>query len=424
MARDLSEEEFRLRLDALRSRMERYAQLLVSRGINVQPGQELVVTAPVEAYGFVRMVASAGYEAGAGHVTTIWTDDALSRLNYENVSPQWFDTVPNWMRAQRDDLAAEGAGFLWLDGDDPDGLMGIDHSKVAAWSRAVNTQCTRWRHGLDFGENAWCIGGVPTQKWAQKVFGDLSGREALLALWEAILDVARVTDDPKSAWETHNAMLEKNKKAMNRHRFSGLRYKASNGTDLTVRLNTQGLWDGGSAATQDGVRFFPNIPTEEVFTTPDRLGTQGIVHSALPLVHNGSVVRDFWLRFEDGQVKDYGAAEGAEILESILSTDKGARYLGECALISKNTPIRESGLLFYNTLYDENASCHLALGMGFPECYEGGFDMTADELSAAGVNQSAQHVDFMIGTDDLDIWGITAQGEEIPVFVHGQWAWE
>lgn len=424
MSKPMDFDELGAVMTGLRPRQRKYAELLLRQGVNVQPGQEVAVAAPVSVAPFVRMVVKAAYQAGAGHVTVMWKDDELSRLEYENVDLSWFEKVPEWRRTQLNGLAEQGACFLWLDGDDPDGLDGIDPVKIATGSRAVNTQCKVWRTGLDFGRNAWSIGGVPTAPWAQKVFPDKDPGDALLALWDAVLEVSRVTNDPQSEWETHNARLEKNKRRLNAARFSALHYKASNGTDLTVGLSPAHVWEGGAATTVGGVRFFPNIPTEEVFTTPDCNRTQGIVHSALPLVHAGKVVRDFWFRFENGRVVDFDAAEGRDVIASILETDEGAARLGECALISKNTPIRESGLLFYSTLYDENASCHLALGMGFPECFEGGFDLSPDELLTHGVNQSAQHVDFMIGTDDLDITGIKPDGEEIPVFTHGQWAWE
>ncbi len=518
MAKPMDFDELGVVMTGLRPRQRKYAELLLREGVNVQPGQEVAVTAPAAALPFVRMVVEEAYKAGAGHVTVMWKDDELSRLEYENVETSWFEKVPEWRRVQLNGLAEKGACFLWLDGDDPDGLKGIDPVKIATGSRAVNTQCDIWRSGLDFGRNAWSIGGVPTQAWATKVFPDKEPGDALLALWDAVLEVARVTSDPQSEWETHNAMLEKSKRRLNAAHFSALRYQANNGTDLTVgltskhiweggaattvggvrffpnipteeifttpdRSKTEGIvhstvgltskhiWEGGAATTVGGVRFFPNIPTEEIFTTPDRSKTEGIVHSALPLVHAGKVVRDFWFRFEGGRVVEFDAAEGRDVLASIVEADDGAAYLGECALISKNTPIRESrfeggrvvefdaaegrdvlasiveaddgaaylgecaliskntpiresGLLFYSTLYDENASCHLALGMGFPECYEGGFDLSPDELLTHGVNQSSQHVDFMIGTDDLDITGIKPDGEEVPVFTHGQWAWE
>ena len=277
---------------------------------------------------------------------------------------------------------------------------------------------------MDFGKNVWCIAGVPAAEWAKVIFPELSEAEAIYRLWIAILDVAHASgEDPQSAWETHNATFEKTKRFMNSHQFEELRYESSNGTNLTIGMNPGHLWEGGAGKTQDGTLFFPNIPTEEVFTTPNYRKVNGTVHSALPLIHAGQIVKNFWFTFKDGEVVDYGAEQGKDVLTSIVS-QKGGKYLGECALISKNTPIRQSGILFYDTLYDENASCHLALGMGFPECLEGGLEMNPDELLAHGVNQSTTHVDFMIGADDLNIWGISADGKETPIFVNGQWAWE
>ena len=281
-----------------------------------------------------------------------------------------------------------------------------------------------YREGLDFGKNAWCIAGVPTRAWARAVFPASSDHEALYRLWDAILVAARANAcDPQGEWERHNATFEKNKRLLNGHAFDRLRYRSSNGTDLVLGLNPGHVWEGGAARTVDGTVFFPNIPTEEVFTSPDCNRASGIVRSVLPLVYAGRVVRDFWLRFEAGRVVEYDAAEGRDVLESILAIDDRACRLGECALIAKDTPIRQSGLLFYNTLYDENASCHLALGTGFPECLDGGLSMTKDELMAHGVNQSLTHVDFMIGASDLEVTGIAASGEEVPVFTDGRWSW-
>lgn len=421
----MSAPECALAMKQLSSGLERYASLLVRRGVAIQPGQELVLSAPVEAASFVRTVVAVAYKAGAAHVTTIWSDDELSRLEYDNCPIEWFEKLPSWKAEQMNSLARAGAAFLWLNGTDPDLLLKSDPAKPAARALATHRQCAEYRHGLDFGENAWSIGGVAVHAWARKVFPNLSDSEAMYRLWSAILYVTRADDDdPEGAWETHDAALAKNKRLLNEHHFDSLHYTSENGTDLIVGLPLRHRWEGGAAHTKSGISFFPNMPTEEVFTSPDRVRTQGVIHSVLPLVHNGSVVRDFWLRFEQGCVVEYGASQGEAVLRHILDTDDGAKYLGECALISKNTPIRQSGLLFYNTLYDENASCHLALGKGFPDCYEGGFDMTKEELVRAGINESAQHVDFMVGADDLSIVGRTADGTEVPVFVHGQWSWE
>ena len=370
-------------------------------------------------------MVEAGYRAGAGHVTVIWDDDAISRLTYENVDVDWFRHTPSWKVEQLNSLAEAGATFLFLEGSDPSALKGIDPAKPAAASKARNTECKSFRDGMDFGRNVWCIAGVPVAAWAREVFPGTSDAEAIYRLWNLILSVARADgDDPESAWETHNASFEKTKRFLNGHRFDALRYEASNGTNLIVGMNPGHVWDGGAARTQDGTTFFPNIPTEEVFTSPDRARAEGIVYSAMPLVHAGQIVRDFWLRFEAGRVVDFGAEQGAEVLRHIIETDDNSCRLGECALISKNTPIRQSETLFFDTLYDENASCHLALGMGFPECLEGGVNLGKEELLARGVNQSVAHVDFMIGTDDLNVWGVCEDGAEVPVFENGQWAWE
>lgn len=421
----MTEQECAIAMKKLEPRLRLYAELLIRNGVAIQPAQELVITAPVEAADFVRLCVKVGYEYGAGHVTVIWSDDICSRLEYDNCDTSYFEKLPDWKAERMNSLAREGACFLWLEGVDPDGMLGIDPAKPAAVARASRAQCAEYRRGLDFGENAWSIGGVPVVSWARKVFPDTADCEAIYKLWLAILETSRVDDeDPESAWETHNAALAKNKRLLNEGHFSALHYTSANGTDLTVGLPEGHLWEGGASKTKGGVSYFPNIPTEEVFTSPDRNRADGIVYSVLPLVHNGSVIRNFWLRFENGSVVDFGAEQGEDVLRSIIETDEGSHHLGECALISKNTPIRQSGLLFYNTLYDENASCHLALGMGFPDCYQGGYEMSQEELLAAGVNESAQHVDFMIGADDLNVTGIMASGEEAPIFVHGQWTWE
>ena len=373
----MTDEECRVATEALSDQLDLYADLLVKKGAAVRPGQELVVECPVERADFARRVVAAGYRAGAGHVTVIWDDDAISRLTYENVDVDWFRHTPSWKVEQLNSLAEAGATFLFLEGSDPSALKGIDPAKPAAASKARNTECKSFRAGMDFGRNVWC-----------------------------------------------NASFEKTKRFLNGHRFDALRYEASNGTNLSVGMNPGHVWDGGAARTQDGTTFFPNIPTEEVFTSPDRARAEGVVYSAMPLVHAGQIVRDFWLRFEGGRVVDFGAEQGAEVLRHIIETDDNSCRLGECALISKNTPIRQSETLFFDTLYDENASCHLALGMGFPECLEGGVNLGKEELLARGVNQSVAHVDFMIGTDDLNVWGVCEDGTEVPVFENGQWAWE
>ena len=421
----MTDEECRVATEALSEQLDLYANLLVKKGAAIKAGQELVLQAPVERADFARRVVDAAYRAGAGHVTVIWADDAISRLTYENVGIEQLSRTPSWKVEQLNSLAEAGAAFLFLEGSDPSALKGIDPAKPAAVAKARNTECRSFRDGMDFGRNVWCIAGVPVAAWAREVFPGTSDAEAVYRLWNLILEVSRADgEDPESAWETHNASFEKTKRFLNGHHFDALRYESSNGTNLVIGMNPGHVWDGGAGRTQDGTTFFPNIPTEEVFTSPDRNRAEGIVYSAMPLVHSGQIVRDFWLRFEGGRVVDFGAEQGREVLRHIIETDENSCRLGECALISKNTPIRQSETLFFDTLYDENASCHLALGMGFPECLEGGVNLGKDDLLARGVNQSATHVDFMIGADDLNIWGICEDGTEVPVFENGQWTWE
>lgn len=421
----MTHEEVAASIAGLSKSIRRYAQLAIHKGVAIQPGQELVITAPVERADFARMLTAEAYAAGAGHVTVMWSDSEITRMEYEHMDVEYHKTVPAWKREQLNSFAEQGAAFLFVEGSDPQALKGIDPLKPATRARSMSEQCRTYREGLDFGRNVWCIVGAPVGAWATTVFPQLPEDEAIYRLWVAILSAARADGkDPRSEWERHNASFERNKRLLNGYAFDRLHYRSSNGTDFELGLNKGHVWEGGAGRTVDGVVFFPNIPTEEVFTSPDCRRAQGVVHSAMPLVHAGNIVRDFWLKFEDGRVVEYDAKEGRDVLGSIIQTDENSCRLGECALIAKDTPIRQSGLLFYDTLYDENASCHLALGTGFPECLEGGLDMSKEELLAHGVNQSHTHVDFMIGTDDLQVTGITAAGEEIPVFENGAWAWD
>lgn len=418
-------DELNAALEALSPEFDRFAELLVVKGVALKEGQELVVSSPVETADFARRVVRAGYAAGARHVTVIWTDDELTRLDYENAPLDWFERTPSWKVEQMNSLAAQGACFLTLLGSDPGAFNGVDPAKPAAAMLARNTECDVWRHGIDFGDNAWCLGGVAVRSWAQRIFPELDGNEALLKLWESILAASRANgEDPIADWDEHDANFAKNRGILNDYRFDRLHYTSSNGTDLVVGLPKKHLWGGGSHRTNDGTVFIPNIPTEEVFSAPDRLRVDGIVHATMPLAHQGQIVDGFWFKLEGGKVVDFDAREGKEVIQKVLEMDEGSSYLGEIALISKDTPIREAGILYYNTLFDENASCHIALGKGYMDNIEGSESMTPEELVEAGLNNSHAHVDFMIGADDLCITGITEDGREIPVFVDGLWAWE
>ena len=407
----------------LNERLEKYAELLIVKGCAFKEGQELFVRAPIQVAGFVRTVAACAYRYGARHVTVSWSDEGISRLTYENAPLEVFEQTPAWQAELNNSMARNNAAVLTILSDDPQAMKGIDQSKIMARVVSAHRDCKEFYDALDRGRCVWCIAGAASPVWAQQVFPDLDSQVATERLWEAILDTSRVTEDPCKAWDEHRASFEERKAWLNAQGFARLHYTAASGTDLTVGLIDGSHWEGGGQMGADGVTyFFPNIPTEEIFTSPDRLGTDGVVHSALPLIYNGSPVEDFWVRFEKGRAVECDARVGRDVLQGIIDTDENSCYLGECALVPFDSPIRNTGVLFLETLYDENASCHLALGKGFPEVLEGGYDMSAEELLAAGLNESAAHVDFMIGTEDLCITGIKPDGSEVAVFVDGNWA--
>lgn len=405
--------------------LQKYARLLIRTGCALKPGQELLMVAPVEAAPFARMVVEEAWKAGAGAVTVEWNDDVVSRFDYLYAPQSAFEKVPEWKALQRNGAAKRGAAILSLDGKNPDGMAGVDPSRITALTRATYRDCKDFLDGMDLGRNVWCIAGVATPAWAKKVFPNVSEEQAVEKLWAAILSAARADGpDPAGAWADHSATFQKRVELLNAKQFDALHYTSANGTDFTVGLNKDHIWGGGGAKTIDGTCFFPNMPTEEIFTTPHRERAEGIVYAALPLNYNGGLIEDFWMKFEGGKVVDCGAAKGLELLKSILAVDEGATHLGEVALVPHASPIAESGILFYSTLYDENAACHLALGKGFPECVQGGLEMDEQALAEHHVNHSATHEDFMIGTADLSITGILPDGREIPVFREGNWAGE
>ncbi len=407
-----------------RALFEQYAELLIKKGANVQKGQGLAIDCPVECYEFGQLMVQKAYEHGSGHVELIYSDDVLRRLTFLNNDISFFENPAQWKTELYNHLGREGYAFIFLDGSNPMALKDIDPAKPAASQKANSERCKEFRKALDFNINQWNIAAVATKAWANKVFPNLTEDEALAKLWDLIFKIARADgSNPQDDWEEHKAAFDRRKRWLNEMQFSKLRYSNSKGTNLEVGLTDKHIWEGGGAFRQDKqVYFFPNMPTEEIFTSPDFRKVDGIVYSALPLALFGDVVDEFWFKFEAGKIVDYGAQKGKELLDKLLSIDEGARYLGECALVPKESPIKQSGVLFYSTLYDENASCHLATGKGFPECYEGGLEFTKEELADKGINDSLTHVDFMIGTDDLSITGISAEGKEYPIFVDGTWA--
>lgn len=406
----------------LEERIDKYAELLVVKGCALEQGQELYLNAPVQVVGFVRKLVKTAYEHGASYVTVNWHDGLVSRYTYDNAPLERFEHLPEWSAERTNSMARNGAAVLTILSEDPLVMRGADQAKLVARTVAIHADCKEYYDAIDFGKMRWCIAGAASEQWAARVFPDLPENVALEKLWNAVLDASRVDEDPLAAWDRHEASFAARKKWLNDQHFVALHYTASNGTDLVVGLLDKAHWEGGGQEGADGSYFFPNIPTEEIFTSPDRMHVDGIVYSAMPLIHNGAPVEDFWIRFEGGRAVDYGAREGADVLQGIIETDEHSCRLGECALVPFKSPIRDTGILFYETLFDENASCHLAFGKGFPECYENGYEMSCLELLNAGINDSATHVDFMIGTPDINIVGIYADGSSADVFVDGNWA--
>lgn len=408
---------------AFEEKLKRYAELAVRSGCNLQKGQDLYVTVPICAAEFARMAVKCAYEAGARQVTVQWTDEAITRMGYEYSPLEVYEQYPEWMAVLRNRAAEQGAAMLFIDASNPGAMAGIDPRKPAASSRASNAACKPYRDAVNQGKVAWCIIAAAAPDWAAKVFPELPADAALERLWDCIFQAVRVDQpDPIEAWEAHRRSFEARRGLLNKYQFDRLHYRNGHGTDITIGLPENHEWAGGGADLADGRYFFPNMPTEEIFCSPHRDRAEGVVHSALPLNYHGNLIDDFSITFRDGKAVDCSAAKGYEMLKELIATDENACRLGEAALIPACSPIAQMGVLFYNTLYDENASCHFALGRGFSECVQGGMGLSEEDLTKRGVNASAAHVDFMIGTSDLSITGITKDGEEIPVFVNGNWA--
>lgn len=403
------------------TKLQQYARLAIRAGLDVQKGQGVVIEAALEAAPFVRAAAKEAWEAGARDVTVLWTDEELTRLRYQSAEPSLFDTVADWKVALYNGLAARGDAFLSVRSGDPAALAGVDPARVAAAGKATHTACEPFYNGMHENKVPWCIVGAASPRWAKAVFPDLPEQEAMDRLWDAIFQTVRAdTPDPIAAWEQHRRSFEKRTAWLNAQKFTQLHYHNNIGTDITIGLPDGVQWGGGGGMLTDGRWWFPNMPTEEIFTAPHREKVNGTVHSAMPLNHQGSLIDDFSLTFKDGVVTDFAAAKGYDALKAILETDEGARHLGEVALVPVESPISRLGILFYNTLYDENASCHFAVGnAAVAELPEG---ITREQMTAWGLNESATHVDFMLGTPDLSITGTRPDGAEVPVFVNGNWA--
>lgn len=402
--------------------LSKYAKLAVRVGINVQKGQTLVVNAPIEAAQLVRKVAEEAYAVGAKNVHIEWNDDAITAIKYKQAPEEAFSEYPMWKARGLEEMSDGGAAFLSIISPNPDLLKDIDPKRVATATKTAASALQKYRSNSMSYKARWSIIAIGNEQWAAKVFPDLPLEEAQAKLWDFIFEATRINlDDPLEAWYAHNARLREKVDYLNAKQYHKLEYSAP-GTDLSIELPENHAWLGGSKDAQDGIVFNPNMPTEEVFTMPHKDGVNGVVRSTKPLNYGGTVINNFSLTFENGKVINMTAEQGVETLQHLLDTDEGSRRLGEVALVPFHSPISDSNLIFYNTLFDENASNHLALGQAYPTNLQGGTDMTKEQLTAAGVNTSLVHVDFMVGSAEMNIDGITKDGKREPIFRNGNWA--
>ena len=401
--------------------LRKYAQLIAQTGANVQKGQEVFIVAGLDQPEFVAMVVDACYKRGASRVVVDWDYQPLEKLHVRHQSLKTLSELTDWQEARWKHYVDKLPCRIYLDSDDPDGLRGVNQKKMAQARQRKYPLIKGYRDRME-NKYQWCIAAVPGAAWAKKLFPHLSKHQAIEALWQAILATSRVDDDPVAAWEAHNRSLSEHCARLNALGIDKLHYTASNGTDLTVGMIPRAQFKGGGDRTLSGVFFNPNIPTEECFISPMRGVAEGVVYASKPLSHDGQLIDKFWIRFHEGKAVEWHADVNEEGLEHIITMDEGSAYLGECALVPYDSPIQNSGLLFYNTLFDENAACHLALGTGFADTIRGFEDMSLEECRALGVNDSMIHVDFMIGTADMAIDAITRDGRTVPVFRNGNWA--
>ncbi|HZG16704.1 MAG TPA: aminopeptidase [Candidatus Bathyarchaeia archaeon] len=408
-------------MNLFEQQLHKYAELLIKVGVNLQPGQVLYLESMLESADFTRILVRKAYEAGAKYVQVAWEDEAITRTRFDYASEGSFQYYPRWIASSMEQLVEAGGALLNIKVSNPDLLEGVDPAKISASSRAAAAARQTFLDGIRTNRISWCLAHVPSKVWVDKVFADLPETERMNAMWETIFRMNRVDrEDPAAAWREHTESLKKRSDLLNRKRYKKLHYRAP-GTDLTVEFNDGHLWVGGGDTNQSGTYFVPNMPTEEVFTMPRRNGTNGTVTSTMPLNLHGSLVDRFSLTFENGKITDFTAEVGYEALKSLLETDEGARYLGEVALVPHDSPISNLNRIFYDTGVDENASCHFAVGNAYPFNIEGGTKLSREELRERGANVSMIHVDFMIGSAELDIDGELADGTREPLFRKGNW---
>lgn len=405
--------------------LNKYAAFTVQVGVNVQKGQTLIIRCPVEGAYFGRACMEAAYKAGVRDVVIRWEDEKAARIRMELGEEEALsETKPYELRSYLDYAESEGGCcLLAIHASDPEIFKGLDTGKINRVSLAKQEAMKSWREYTMKDRVQWCVVAIPTPAWAASVFPGMPEDEAQEKLWSAIFDVCRVTGgDPVSAWKEHVAKTSACRDKLNELQLESIHMTSANGTDLTVGLAEGHTWEGACSKAENGAVFIANVPTEEVFTAPHRERVNGVVKGTKPYVYNGQLIEGFSVTFKGGVVVDYSAEKNAELLGQLLDSDEGARRIGEIALVPASSPINRSGLLFYNTLFDENAACHIAFGAGYPTTVKGGAAMTTEELLACGVNDSAIHEDVMVGAEDMTITGLTKSGETVTIFENGEWA--
>lgn len=402
--------------------LKEYADLIVQVGLNLQQGQYLQIQTTTDTLDFTRLVVDAAYKVGASHVDVQLSDPYMTRSFYDHAPDSSFEDVPKWIANQRDEIIDRQGALLWIDAEDPDLLEGVDASKISRQQKASSLLLKRYRKAVMNDEITWSIAAVPSIKWATKVYPNLSEEQAVTALWEKIFEVVRIGRGTAVAeWKKHIDNLNKRAEYLNSHNYKALHYVAE-GTDITVGLPEGHIWMSGSSVSDRGIAFIANLPTEEVYTAPSRTNVNGYVTNSKPFIYQGNRIDGFTLHFENGKIHQITAQQGEDLLKELIQTDEGAARIGEIALVPFDSPISNADIIFYNTLFDENASNHFALGEAYPTTLRNGKQMTEEELISADVNVSLIHEDFMMGTKDMSIDGVCQDGTTEAIFRNGNWA--